>query len=102
MPQDQTSQTVGRPAADAVLDELRMLMRDVRAWLDAVPGAPDAAIEDTSKSADLDVAVAALDANAGSLSAIARRAAAAVQDRADQTDAILDEIRRVRTQTQAA
>ncbi len=37
MPQDLAAQTTGRQASDAVFEELRVLIRDVRAWFEAMP-----------------------------------------------------------------
>ena|SRR5579864_8858651 len=102
MPQDETSQTMDRPETDVVLDDLRVLMRDVRAWLDAMPVAYGLGPDPSDPEMEgMEPALAALDINAACLSALAKQTAEAVQERADQTDAILAEIRRVRAETRA-
>ena len=121
MPQDQTDQMTERRADEAIIDEFRVLLRNVRTSLEAIvatgpllsdiiastQGAtglggvvsghpvPDPA----SERAELDEAVAALDASADALSVSAAHAADAVRERGDRIDAVLAEIRRVRAET---
>ena len=121
MSQNQTDQATGRQAGEDLIEELRVLIRDVRTWFEAMPIRVDptlsviAAVQDavgpapvasgrpvsdaTPESVQLDVAAAALDAHADALSATAERAAEAVRERGDRIDAILAEIRHIRAET---
>jgi hypothetical protein len=109
MPQDQTGHTTDRQATEVVVDELRVLIRDVRAWLEVMPIRTTAIADDTkatwgaaSGTAELDLAVAAFDFRAAELSVAAEHAATLVQERAKEIDSVLAEIRRVRAETAAA
>ena len=121
MPQDQTHQTTGRQAGEDLIEELRVLIRDVRTWIEAIPVRVDpmlsviAAVQDavgpapvasgrpisdaTPESVQLDVAVDALNSHADALSTTAERGAEAVRERGDRIDAILAEIRHIRAET---
>jgi hypothetical protein len=109
---------------EAVVDELRTLIHDVRVWLDAMPmpgdqiwaditpaahgakptpgEATSCVAEESRPHAELQRAVAVLAAQSDALSTVAERAAEAARARGDEIDAILAEIRRVRTETAAA
>lgn len=121
MTQNQKDRSTDRHAGEAVFDELRVLIRDVRSWLGAMPvpaeplwvdiaplqdavhsasvGSARAAPDVVPDAAQLDGAVAALDANADMLSATASRASEAARERGDRIDAMLAEISRVRAET---
>lgn len=121
MPQDRADQVTDQQAGEAVIDELRVFIEDVRAWLEAVPirldpmlsviaamqGTVQSAQLDlvrpvsggTAESAQVDVAAAALNDHAGTLAATAEHAAEAVRERGDRIDAMLAEIRRIRAET---
>jgi hypothetical protein len=130
MPQDQTDRTAGQQAGEAVLEELRVLIGDVRTWLEAMPVATEPGLprivrlhgavgsaplvlglseylglplsDVTPETAQLDVAIAVLDDHADALLATAERATEAVRERGDRIDAILAEIRRIRAGTRPA
>jgi hypothetical protein len=114
MPQNQTDQAADQPTGGAVIDELRLVIQDVRTRLDPMLAdmatmqttfrlaqlyldrpAPDG----TADLGDVDGAVAALNEHADTLSAAAEHTVNSVRERGDRIDATLAEIRRIRAET---
>lgn len=128
MPNDTPNQVTDQHATDSAVEELRALVHDVyrrlasaravgepptpqikeiKVWqeiVEAMSGGWDGLAKQRTllQEIDLALAVAALDEHTDSLATIAEHAAVAVEGRAAGIDAVLSEIRRIRSATDAA
>jgi hypothetical protein len=118
MPSNQADQITHPQEGETVFEELRVIIQDVRTLLEAMPSrvepmlslieamqgavgtgsiASSNPITDTTpEMAQVDMAVAALNAQADIISATTEHAAEAVRERGDRIEAMLAEIRRIR------